>query len=258
MEMSSFQLHALKAPITRVHDPALTPADIHTAAGGHVVAPRFWSSSRAALLARGRRSASLSFVLAGLLGFAERDRTSIALAANMCDVGMMFVPQRLAQNGETLGATERQIVEGHVRAGHDLLLHYAKLTGRDLSLEAAIVLAHHERYDGQGYPHSLAGRYIPRGARIVAIADAFIGLTSEGAPVPCTRAEALEKMTVNSGSVFDPHYFEVFKKIVDLNMDLLFREYAKLFGSTSRLSELALGIHVAGAALAKADHDFLG
>jgi len=254
VHMSDLQLHDPEPPVIRGDDQPLLQAVLHMAPGGHVVAPRFWSSSRAALLARGRRLASLSFVLAGLLGFAERERTSIALAANVCDVGMIFVPGRLVEH-DANSTTERLIVEAHVRAGHDLLLHYAKLTERDLSFEAQIVLAHHEHYDGRGYPQSLAGRYIPEGARIVAIADAFIGLT--GVVTPRTRTEALEKMSLGSGAAFDPYYLDVFKRIVRQDMDLLFREYAKLFGSTSRLSELALGILVAGAALAKEDQDFL-
>jgi response regulator RpfG family c-di-GMP phosphodiesterase len=255
--MSDLQLHDPKAPVIRGHDLSRLEAVLHTSAGGHVVAPRFWSSSRAALLARGRRLASLSFVLAGLLGFAERDRTSIALAAHVCDVGMMFVPQHLAVHDASVGTPERLIIEAHVRAGHDLLLHYTKLTERDLSLEAQIVLAHHERYDGRGYPQSVAGRYIPEGARVVAVADAFIGLTADGVATPRSRAAALAKMSADSGAAFDPYYLDVFKRIIRQDMDLLFREYAKLFGSTSRLSELALAILVAGAALAKEDRDFL-
>lgn len=237
--------------------PATTTPILHTRAGGHIVDAQVRSATHAALLARGRRTASLAFVLAGMLAMPEKERVSIALAATVCDLGMLFLPQHMRTTGARLRASDRQIVQSHVRAGYDLLMMFAERTQRDLSLEANIVLAHHELYDGHGYPNGRAGRYIPAGARIICIADAFLGLTQDEGYAPCGREEALEIMASDSGAAYDPHFFDVFRNIIRQKTDLLFREYAKLFGSTSRLSELAHGILGNAAALAKKDADFL-
>jgi len=77
------------------------------------------------------------------------------------------------------------------------------------------VLYHHERYDGSGYPEGLKGENIPLPARILAVADAFVAMTS---PRPYSRAlsneEAAEEMKRGAGKQFDPELVELFLGII--------------------------------------------
>jgi len=78
------------------------------------------------------------------------------------------------------------------------------------------ILAHHERFDGSGYPQGLKGEEIPLLARIIAIVDAFDAMTSfRPYRKTLTREEALEEIKRNAGLQFDPHLVEVFLKVMD-------------------------------------------
>lgn len=103
----------------------------------------------------------------------------------------------------------------HPMHGHQLLRH--TLFYRDI---APVVLHHHERFDGSGYPGRLKGDAIPLLSRIVAIAEAFDVMTNaksfrnaSGVP-PMTVAEALEELQKNAGSQFDPHLVALFADVL--------------------------------------------
>jgi response regulator RpfG family c-di-GMP phosphodiesterase len=79
-----------------------------------------------------------------------------------------------------------------------------------------IIHHHHERYDGKGYPDGLKGREIPLGARIVAIVDAYVALTSDREHRgPIENDEALGTLMVEAGRQFDPEVFEAFQKALE-------------------------------------------
>jgi len=69
---------------------------------------------------------------------------------------------------------------------------------------AEIVRAHHERFDGLGYPAGLRGTQIPLGARVLSIANAYIGMTHSHAQAPLTPEQALSRLRQGAGSRFDP------------------------------------------------------
>jgi response regulator RpfG family c-di-GMP phosphodiesterase len=92
---------------------------------------------------------------------------------------------------------------------------YWILTGsRGLEAASEIVIAHHERWDGDGYPHRLAGEEIPLGARIFSVVDAFDALTSNR---PYHRGESYEsarmEIEMNAGTQFDPLVVEHFLRV---------------------------------------------
>jgi HD-GYP domain-containing protein (c-di-GMP phosphodiesterase class II) len=80
---------------------------------------------------------------------------------------------------------------------------------------ASIVRAHHENYDGTGYPHGLSKTEIPLGARILAVVDSFIAMT-EGRPYQSARSkpEALEELKRCSGSKYDPTIVQEFVDLI--------------------------------------------
>ena len=76
---------------------------------------------------------------------------------------------------------------------------------------APIILHHHERYDGYGYPSHLKGDEIPLGARIVCIAEAFDAMTSTRSyKIPISFEDALEELRKNAGTQFDPDLVKLF------------------------------------------------
>jgi len=126
--------------------------------------------------------------------------------ALMHDVGKIGVPDHILHKPGALSDEEWQSMRRHPRIGADILRGISFLD------EAAIiVLSHHERYDGRGYPRGLRGDEIPLGARIFAVADAFDAMTSDRpyrAAMPVEKA--VDEIVHNSGTQFDPAVVQAF------------------------------------------------
>eukprot|EP01156_Anaeramoeba_ignava_P007299 Anaeramoba_ignava/a351407_4.p1 GENE.a351407_4~~a351407_4.p1 ORF type:complete len:346 (-),score=-27.87 a351407_4:85-1122(-) len=133
-------------------------------------------------------------------------------AAPMHDIGKIGVPDHILQKEGSLNEEEWSIMKGHPSFG-------AMILGDDrselLHLAKQIALAHHEKYDGTGYPKGLKGKEIPLSARIVTIADVFDALTTKRPYKEAWDIETtLKYMEQNAGKHFDPEIFEVFKSII--------------------------------------------
>lgn len=102
--------------------------------------------------------------------------------APLHDIGKNGIPDAILLKAGPLDPDEREVVRTHPNRGHaileDLITHFGLEALADTDLALAIVLHHHERVDGTGYPHGLAGEAIPLEARIVAAADVLDALTS--------------------------------------------------------------------------------
>ena len=124
----------------------------------------------------------------------------IRRAARVHDIGKIGVPDDLLRKQAELDERERRAMRNHVLIGVHILEQL-----RFLERELPLVRHHHERWDGKGYPDGISGHAIPRGARILAVADAFDALTSER---PYRRAvdvaEALRVIIEEAGGQFDP------------------------------------------------------
>lgn len=154
------------------------------------------------------RMSHYSRILALAAGFSPDAAEDIFHAAPMHDVGKIGTPDAVLLKPGRLEPDERAIMEEHVRMGADILgEHDSPL----LQLARRIALYHHEKYDGSGYPHKLAGEDIPVEARIIAIADVFDALTSER---PYKKEwlveEAVDLLRRESGKHFDPQLVELF------------------------------------------------
>ncbi|WP_327068868.1 HD-GYP domain-containing protein [Kitasatospora sp. NBC_01302] len=152
-----------------------------------------------------------SVLIAGQLGMAGERLRTLHFAGTLHDVGKLGVATELLRRNGPLDEAERRAVEVHPEYGHDLV------RGIEFLGEAhAGILHHHERMDGRGYPHGLAGERIPEFARIIAVADAFDSMTStrsyrRGRPVP----EAVAELRRCAGSQFDPVMVEALVTAVD-------------------------------------------
>lgn len=135
--------------------------------------------------------------------------TSLFWGSLLHDIGKIAVPQHILRKAGPLTAEEWQIVRTHPTVGFQML------EGVGLTREALnVVLFHHERWDGNGYPLGLAGNVIPLEARICALADAFEAMTSDR---PYRRAltydEACAQVRQGTGTQFDPALVEAFLSI---------------------------------------------
>lgn len=152
-------------------------------------------------------------VIAKNLGIAAERVELIKLASPMHDIGKIGVPDRILLSQGKLSGDEWDIMRSHAEMGHELLKgSHSEL----LEMAAVIALAHHERYDGSGYPKGLRGDEIPLEARIVAVADVFDALTTSRPYKPgYSIEETIEKMRKDAGTHLDPEVFRAFLKGLD-------------------------------------------
>jgi putative two-component system response regulator len=147
-------------------------------------------------------------VIGQRLGLTPRACAQLRLAATMHDVGKVAIPDAILHKPGPLTDEERAVMQRHAEEGHEMLAGSGVDT---LQLAAVIALHHHERHDGAGYPHGLAGEAIPLPARIAAVADVFDALTSDRVYRPALALEeALELIRAGRGSQFDPEVVDAF------------------------------------------------
>ena len=123
-----------------------------------------------------QRMAHYSHLIASSLGLSPEDQALILQAAPMHDVGKIGIPDYILLKPGKLTPEEFEVMKGHARLGFELLSGSESVV---LQAAASIAIAHHEKYDGSGYPYGVAGDAIPLFGRIVAVADVFDALTSE-------------------------------------------------------------------------------
>ena len=147
--------------------------------------------------------------LASHLGYEPEGLSRLAQAAWVHDIGKLGIPDAILNKPEPLTAAETAIMRGHVQIGLTLVHKVPSLVGA-----ADLVAAHHERYDGGGYPAGLAGEEIPRDARIFAVADALDAITSDR-PYRSARGwrEAASEIAAQANRQFDPVVVNAFLSI---------------------------------------------
>lgn len=124
----------------------------------------------------------------------------------MHDIGNIAVDARILNKPDSLTNAEWFEIKRHPEIGYRILGSV-----NELAPLAEIILAHHERWDGTGYPKGLKGDKIPLKARILAVADAFDAMTSER-PYrnALSKSAAVEEIRRNAGTQFDPMIAELF------------------------------------------------
>ncbi|MFK5600559.1 HD domain-containing phosphohydrolase [Methylobacterium sp. HMF5984] len=159
------------------------------------------------------RVARYSQIIAEAMGLSEDYCQRLYLAAPLHDVGKVAVPDGILLKKGRLDEAEFAVIRTHPIVGKRILTG----SGSELiCLAAEIAEAHHEKWDGCGYPHGLAGESIPLSARIVAVADVFDALTTVR-PYKAAMAveEALGCIQAESGRHFDPACVEAFTSAWD-------------------------------------------
>ncbi len=154
------------------------------------------------------RMSRICALLARRLGLVEERCELIRAASLLHDIGKIGIRDTILLKPGPLSADERSVVEEHAEVGYRMLTD----SGSEiLELAATIARTHHERYDGDGYPHGLAGEAIPLEGRIASIADVFDALTSERAYRRAfSLGDALEIIESGCAAHFDPEILDLF------------------------------------------------
>jgi putative nucleotidyltransferase with HDIG domain len=153
-----------------------------------------------------RGVAALSDMVTRRIGLGEAERRDVHFGALLHDIGKVRTDPAVLRGKGPLSDEARRALQAHPTLGAEMLKPIAAWEGA-----VAIIHAHHERWDGGGYPRGLAGDDIPFGARIVAVADAFDAMSRA---TPFTRARTLEErlaeLRAHAGTQFDARIVDAF------------------------------------------------
>ncbi len=146
------------------------------------------------------RVSDMSCLLCHYLGLSEEKTQEIHIAAHLHDIGKIGIPDRVLLKEGRLDDEEWELMKKHTIIGADILMK-----SKQLARISAIILHHHERYDGKGYPYGAKGEEIPFGSRVIAVCDSIDAMSSnrsyrKALPMEVCRSE-IEK---NIGVMYDP------------------------------------------------------
>ncbi len=157
-----------------------------------------------------KRLEQLAVVTGERLGLSGQDLIDLSYGAFLHDIGKVLVPSEILEKEDALDDTEWAEMRKHPEYGAEMLKEKELLQGA-----AKIVRAHHEHYDGGGYPRGLKAEQIPIGARVVAVVDAYDAMTSTR---PYQRAQAqrdaIEELRRSAGTHFDPEVVRAFIEVI--------------------------------------------
>ena len=208
VEPAVLKIQGMLQKIERLHLPATSRRDLESIlvrqVGKELDRLLPWQAGH------GQETAAVAIRMGFVANLDEELLHQLKLAALLHDIGLLMLPPHLQTGREARDLESYVAIQNHPRFGANLLEPFSFLR------DATIMIAHHhERWDGSGYPYGLRGAFIPLGARILAVADAF-----EAIQVPHVRDRSLRDriarriLRVASGTQFDPF-------IVDLLVELM-------------------------------------
>ena len=198
IEPTIFKIHGLLGKIDRLRLPTASRRDVECI----LVRQVSKELDRAIPWQAGHSTctAAIAILMGQSLGLSEAELHDLKLAALLHDIGLLMLPPELRRGDAVLDAPSYLAIQNHSRLGANLLEPFAFL--RDASI---LIAHHHECWDGSGYPYGLRGEFIPLGARILAVADAFEAIQVPNTPNRSLRDRiALRILQVASGTQFDP------------------------------------------------------
>jgi HD-GYP domain-containing protein (c-di-GMP phosphodiesterase class II) len=198
VEPAVLTIQRLLKKIDRLHLPAASRRDIESILVRQV--SKELDRSLSWKVGHAERTAAIACLIGEAFKLDEVSLHQLKLAALLHDVGLLMVPEPLRHRSEPFELPTYSALQCHARLGANLLEPFAFLK------QAAILVAHHhEWWDGSGYPYGIRGPFIPFGARILAVADAFDAIDVPGVQDRALRDRiALRILRVAAGTQFDP------------------------------------------------------
>jgi len=163
-------------------------------------------------------STEFAVMLARRLRLHPNTVAGLWVAGHVYDLGKIAVPEDLLRRNGPLTTAEMLMMRNHVTSGYGMVKDWPVLRSSPRWLSRfvlEVILHHHERWDGTGYPTGLRGEDIPMGARITGISDAFSAMILDS-PYRQARAtqSALDELEAHAGSQFDPYMIPQFAALV--------------------------------------------
>ncbi|NCC81552.1 MAG: diguanylate cyclase [Clostridia bacterium] len=144
------------------------------------------------------------------MGFDQEELSELKLIGLMHDIGKIGIDEKILNKDGKLTPEEYEEIKKHPEIGYRILS-----SANQMSDIAEYTLAHHERWDGKGYPNGISGKEIPLVSRIIAVADAYDAMTSERTyRKPLSEKEAVEELRKYAGTQFDPIIVKIFTEKV--------------------------------------------
>src|SRR5450755_1284989 len=162
--------------------------------------------------AHANRMIQLAEVTMRVLRRSEDEIALLRLAAQVHDIGKIGIPEAILHKSGPLTQDEWGVMRRHPQIGQQILTQ----TKGQFGLVSHIIVAHHERWDGQGYPYGLAQQEIPLGARLLSVVDTYDAMTS-ARPYREARSVAVarEELQRGAGTQFDPQVVDAFLRVLD-------------------------------------------
>lgn len=179
------------------------------------------------------RVTEIATCFASYLGLSSREIATLQTAVILHDIGKIGISDAILNKPGPLTPEERAIITTHPLIG-DLIIEPLKLT----PCEREIILLHHERWDGTGYPQGIAGPEIPLLCRLTSLADVYDAMTSDRPYRPrFPAAQALVEIESQAGRLFDPELTEKFVTFLSSarqkHLDRLLVPHLSLFSRTA-------------------------
>ena len=183
--------------------------------------------------------ARYSRAIAQRAGFSRREEELVHIAALLHDIGKFILPDRILKANVPLTDEDWMLIRRHPQQGARVV---SSLDG--YGPVAEIILAHHERIDGKGYPRGLEGDEIPQLARIISVADTYDVMTARDSyRTPTSSYEAIQELRRVAGKQLDARFVEVFIELLE-GKDVSFRhgeeaDFERELALEARIAETA-------------------
>jgi putative nucleotidyltransferase with HDIG domain len=183
--------------------------------------------------------ARYSRAIAQRAGYSRQEEELVHIAALLHDIGKFILPDRILKANVPLTDEDWMLIRRHPQQGARVV---SSLDG--YGPVAEIILAHHERIDGKGYPRGLAGEDIPELARIISVADTYDVMTARDSyRTPTSTYEAMQELRRVAGKQLDPRFVEVFIELLE-GKDVSFQhgeaaDFEKELALEARIEETA-------------------
>ena len=167
-----------------------------------------------------RRTQKMGALLGRRIGLCDAELTSLELLCLLHDIGKIGIPLEILNKPGRLTDQEWAVLRTHAEKGYQITL-----SSDELKSIADLVLSHHERWDGKGYPRMLAGPRIPVLSRIISVVDAYDAMVNDRSYRKAMSPEAAQQeIRQNAGTQFDPRLAAEFLKLLEENADLALGE----------------------------------